>query len=39
MLFGYLIVRALLVLVRIFGLLPDGASNAFVRLLDAVNSA
>jgi hypothetical protein len=34
MLFGYLIVRALLVLARVFGLLPDGASNAFARLLD-----
>ncbi len=34
MLFGYLIVRALLVLVRVFGLLPDGASKAFARLLD-----
>ena len=34
MLFGYLIVRALLVLVRIFGLLPDGASKSFARLLD-----
>ena len=29
MLFGYLIVRALLVLVRVFGLLPEGASKAF----------
>jgi hypothetical protein len=35
MLFGYLIVRALLGLVRIFGLLPDGASKAFARLLDS----
>jgi len=35
MLFGYLITRALLVLVRIFGRLPDGASKAFARLLDA----
>jgi len=35
MLFGYLIVRALLVLVRVFGLLPDGASKAFARLLDS----
>jgi len=34
MLFGYLIIRALLVLVRIFGLLPDGASKSFARLLD-----
>ena len=36
MLFGYLIVRALLILVRVFGLLPDGASKAFARLLDSV---
>ena len=35
MLFGYLIVRALLVLVRAFGLLPDGAGKAFARLLDS----
>ena len=35
MLFGYLIVRALLVLVRVFGLLPDGASKVFARLLDS----
>ncbi|HEY5989624.1 MAG TPA: DinB family protein [Streptosporangiaceae bacterium] len=37
MLFGYLVVRALLVLVRVFGLLPDGASKAFARLLDAAH--
>jgi DinB superfamily len=35
MLFGYLIVRALLVLARAFGLLPDRASKAFARLLDS----
>ena len=35
MLFGYLIVRALLVLVRVFGMLPDAASRAFARLLDS----
>ena len=35
MLFGYLIVRALLVLLRLFGLLPDGASKAFARLVDS----
>ena len=34
MLFGYLIVRALLVPGRIFSRLPDGASKAFTRLLD-----
>jgi hypothetical protein len=37
MLFGYLIVRALLVLVRFFGHLPDGASKAFARLLDSAH--
>ncbi len=37
MLFGYLIVRALLVLVRVFGLLRDGAGKAFARLLDAAH--
>jgi DinB family protein len=35
MLFGYLITRALLPLARVFGRLPDGASKAFARLLDA----
>jgi len=35
MLFGYLIVQALLVLVRIFSRLPDRASTTFARLLDA----
>ncbi len=37
MLFGYLIVRALLVLVHVFGRLPDGASKAFARLLDSAH--
>ena len=37
MLFGYLIVRALLVLVHVFGLLPDRASKAFARLLDSAH--
>jgi hypothetical protein len=37
MLFGYLVVRALLVLVRVFGVLPDGASKAFAKLLDSVH--
>jgi hypothetical protein len=37
MLFGYLIVRALLILVRVFGLLPDGASKTFTRLLDSAH--
>jgi hypothetical protein len=35
LLFGYLIVRALLVLVRVFGRLPDGVSRHYARLLDA----
>ena len=35
MLFGYLVVRALLVLVHIFGLLSDAASKNFARLLDS----
>lgn len=35
MLFGYLVVRALLVLARVFGLLPDAASKAFAGLLDS----
>jgi DinB family protein len=38
MLLGYLIVRALLVLVRVFGLLPHGASKAFARLLDSART-
>lgn len=35
MLFGYLIVRVLLVLVKGFGRLPDGVSNVFARLLES----
>jgi hypothetical protein len=35
MLFGYLVVRALLVLVRVFGLLPDAASKAYASLLNS----
>ena len=35
MLFGYLVVRALLVLVRVFGRLPDGMSRVFARLLES----
>ncbi len=35
MLLGYLIVRALLVLVRFFGMLPDGVSRMFARALDS----
>lgn len=34
MLFGYMVVRALLVLVKIFGRLPAGASRAFATGLD-----
>jgi hypothetical protein len=46
MLLGYLILRALRLLVRLFGRLPDGVSRAYARLLnkatrpfDAVNYA
>jgi hypothetical protein len=35
MLLGYLIMRALLALVRIFGRLPAGVSRAYARVLDA----
>jgi DinB family protein len=35
MLFGYLVVRALLVLARAFGRLPRAASRGFARLLDS----
>jgi hypothetical protein len=35
MVFGYMIVRALLGLVRTFGRLPDGVSRAFARTLNA----
>jgi hypothetical protein len=35
MLFGYMVVRALLVLVRVFGRLPRGASKVFARVLNA----
>jgi hypothetical protein len=38
MLFGYLIVRALLVLARIFGRLPERASKAFARLHDSART-
>ncbi len=37
MLFGYLITRALLPLVRVFARLPDGASRAFAALLDSAS--
>jgi hypothetical protein len=36
MVFGYMIVRRLIVLVRIFGRLPDRVSRSFAWLLDAV---
>ena len=36
MLFGYLIVRTLLLLTKLFGRLPDRFSRAFARLLDAM---
>lgn len=35
MLFGYMVVRALLPLIRIFGWLPRGAGRTFARLLNA----
>src|SRR5690242_11136290 len=35
MLFGYLVVRRLLPLVRVMGRLPDGVSRAFAAVLDA----
>ncbi|GGN89302.1 hypothetical protein GCM10011579_084030 [Streptomyces albiflavescens] len=35
MLFGYMVVRALLPMVRLFGRLPPGASGAWARLLNA----
>jgi len=35
MLFGYMIVRALLPLIAVFGRLPDGVSRAYARLLEA----
>jgi len=38
MLFGYLIVRALLVIARILGRLPDRASTTFARMLDAART-
>jgi hypothetical protein len=34
MLFGYLVVRVLLRLVKMFGRLPDGASRSFAKALD-----
>jgi hypothetical protein len=37
MLFGYLIVRALRVLVKVFGRVPDGMSRAFAVLLNSAN--
>jgi hypothetical protein len=38
MLLGYLIIRALSTLVRLFGRLPDGASRAYARLLNAATT-
>ncbi|MGW6403606.1 DinB family protein [Streptomyces sp. NPDC055134] len=35
MLFGYILMRPLLVLIRIFGRLPRGVGQGFARLLDA----
>ncbi|MEV6273367.1 DinB family protein [Kribbella sp. NPDC051936] len=39
MLLGYLIIRALLRLVRVFGRLPDGASRVYARVLNAGTGA
>lgn len=38
MLLGYLILRALRVLVRLFGRLPDGASRTYVRILNSATT-
>jgi hypothetical protein len=38
MLFGYMIVRALLVLIRVFGRLPDSVSKVFARVLNAATA-
>ncbi|MFJ3307641.1 DinB family protein [Streptomyces sp. NPDC086549] len=35
MLFGYILIRPLLALLRVFGRLPTGASRAFARILNA----
>lgn len=35
MLFGYILIRPLLVVMRIFGRLPEGANHVFARLLDS----
>jgi hypothetical protein len=35
MLFGYLVVRRLLILVRVLGRLPDGVSRVFAAMLNA----
>ncbi|MCZ4507435.1 DinB family protein [Streptomyces sp. ActVer] len=39
MLFGYMVVRALLILVRVFGRLPRRASKMFARVLNAATVA
>jgi hypothetical protein len=38
MVFGYMIVQRLLVLVKVFSRLPDGASRGFARILNAATS-
>ncbi|MFE9632739.1 DinB family protein [Streptomyces sp. NPDC006463] len=38
MLFGYIVVRALLVLMRVFGRLPDSVGKGFARLLNAATA-
>jgi hypothetical protein len=36
--FGYMVVQRLLILVRVFGLLPDGVSRTFARILNAATT-
>lgn len=37
MVFGYMVVQRLLILVRVFGRLPDGVSRVYAQILDAAN--
>jgi hypothetical protein len=38
MVFGYMVVQRLLILVKMFGRLPDAASRVFARILDAATA-
>lgn len=38
MVFGYMVVQRLLVLIKVFGRLPDSVSRVFARVLDAVTA-